>query len=36
MAKAILSNRIYMDDPGKEHVKKIMQELTYKIKKRHW
>ncbi len=33
MAKAIISNRIYMDDPGKEHVKKIMQELTYKIKK---
>lgn len=33
MPKAIISNRIYMDDPGKDHVKKIMQELTYKIKK---
>ena len=31
MPKAIISNRIYMDDPGKDHTKHIMQTLTYKI-----
>lgn len=31
--KAILSNRIYMDNPGVEHTKLIIKELTYKIKK---
>jgi len=33
MPKAVISNRIYMDDPGVEHSKKIIKELTYKIKK---
>lgn len=33
MPKAIISNRIYMDDPGREHANKILKELTYKIKK---
>ena len=33
MAKAIISNRIYLDNPGVEHTKLVMQELTYKIKK---
>lgn len=33
MAKAIISNRIYMDDPGKDHTKHIMRTLTYKIHK---
>lgn len=33
MPKAIISNRIYMDDPGKEHTKHIMRTLTYKIHK---
>jgi superfamily II DNA or RNA helicase len=33
MPKAVISNRIYMDDPGLEHSKKIIKELTYKIKK---
>lgn len=33
MPKAVISNRIYMDDPGKDHVKHIIQQLTYKIKK---
>jgi len=31
--KAIISNRIYMDNPGVEHTKHIIKELTYKIKK---
>jgi len=33
MRKAIISNRIYMDNPGVEHTKHIIKELTYKIKK---
>jgi len=33
MPKAIISNRIYMDNPGVEHTKKVISELTYKIKK---
>jgi superfamily II DNA or RNA helicase len=33
MPKAIISNRIYMDDPGKDHTKHIMKTLTYKIHK---
>ena len=33
MPKAVISNRIYMDDPGLEHSKKVIKELTYKIKK---
>jgi superfamily II DNA or RNA helicase len=31
--KAVISNRIYMDNPGVEHTKKIISALTYKIKK---
>ena len=31
--KAIVSNRIYIDDPGKDYVKHIMKTLTYKIHK---
>ena len=33
MAKAIISNRIYLDDPGSELTKTITNTLTYKIKK---
>ncbi len=33
MAKAIISNRIYIDDPGKTAAKFIIGELTYKISK---
>ena len=33
MAKAIISNRIYIDNPGVDHTKLVMTELTYKIKK---
>lgn len=33
MAKAIISNRVYIDDPGAEHRALIVNELTYKIKK---
>ena len=33
MPKAVISNRIYIDSPGKEHTKHIMQTLTYKIHK---
>lgn len=33
MAKAIISNRIYLDNPGVDTTKSIIQELTYKIKK---
>jgi len=33
MPKAVISNRIYMDNPGVEHTKHIIKELTYKIKK---
>lgn len=31
--KAILSNRIYLNNPGTEHTNKIISELTYKFKK---
>jgi len=31
--KAIITNRIYMDDPGKLNTKFIMDNLTYKFKK---
>ena len=31
--KAIISNRIYLDNPGVEETKKIISALTYKIKK---
>jgi len=33
MPKAIISNRIYMDDPGRDHTKHVMRTLTYKIHK---
>jgi hypothetical protein len=33
MPKAIISNRIYMDNPGADHLKKIIKTLTYKIAK---
>ena len=33
MPKAIISNRIYMDDPGRDHTKHIIKTLTYKIHK---
>jgi superfamily II DNA or RNA helicase len=33
MPKAVISNRIYLDNPGVEHTKVIIKELTYKIKK---
>ena len=33
MPKAVISNRIYMDNPGVEHTKKVIGALTYKIKK---
>jgi superfamily II DNA or RNA helicase len=33
MPKAVISNRIYIDNPGVEHTKKVIAELTYKIKK---
>lgn len=33
MPKAIISNRIYLDNPGPEATKKIADTLTYKIKK---
>ena len=33
MPKAIISNKIYIDNPGKDHTKHIMQTLTYKIHK---
>lgn len=33
MAKAIISNRIYMDNPGVEHTKHVIKSLTYKIHK---
>lgn len=33
MSKAIITNRIYMDNPGTDHTKVIMKALTYKIKK---
>lgn len=31
--KAIITNRIYLDNPGVEETKKIIKALTYKIKK---
>ena len=33
MSKAIISNRIYMDNPGVEHTKAVIKALTYKIHK---
>jgi hypothetical protein len=33
MAKAIISNRIYLDNPGVEESKRIIKTLTYKIHK---
>ena len=33
MAKAVISNRIYLDNPGSEHTKKIVSALTYKFTK---
>ena len=33
MAKAVISNRIYIDNPGKDHTKHVIKELTYKIHK---
>ena len=33
MAKAIISNRIYLDNPGVEETKQIIKTLTYKIHK---
>jgi superfamily II DNA or RNA helicase len=33
MAKAVISNRIYIDNPGVEHTKHVIKSLTYKIHK---
>lgn len=33
MPKAIISNRIYLDNPGVAYTKEIVKQLTYKIKK---
>ena len=33
MPKAVISNRIYMDNPGVEHTKQVIKALTYKIHK---
>lgn len=33
MPKAVISNRVYMDDPGRDHTKHVMRTLTYKIHK---
>jgi superfamily II DNA or RNA helicase len=33
LAKAVISNRIYLDNPGTEHTKKIIGALTYKFTK---
>lgn len=33
MPKAIISNRIYLDNPGEENLKKIIKALTYKFTK---
>jgi superfamily II DNA or RNA helicase len=33
VAKAIISNRIYLDNPGTAYTKEIIKQLTYKIKK---
>lgn len=33
MAKAVISNRIYMDNPGPEWTKKVIAALTYKFTK---
>lgn len=33
MPKAIISNRIYLDNPGVAYTKEIIKQLTYKIKK---
>ncbi len=34
MAKAVISNRIYMDNPGTEWTKKVLTALTYKFTKK--
>ena len=31
MAKAIISNKIYLDNPGPEKTKEIIKKLTYRI-----
>jgi superfamily II DNA or RNA helicase len=33
LAKAVISNRIYLDNPGPEHTKNIISALTYKFTK---
>jgi len=33
VAKAVISNRIYLDNPGVEHTKHVIKSLTYKIHK---
>jgi len=33
VAKAVISNRIYIDNPGVEHTKHVIKSLTYKIHK---
>jgi superfamily II DNA or RNA helicase len=33
MAKAIISNKIYLDNPGVDKIKELMQALTYKLNK---
>jgi superfamily II DNA or RNA helicase len=33
VSKAIISNRIYLDNPGAAYTKEIVKQLTYKIKK---
>jgi len=33
MPKAVISNRIYIDNPGVEHTKEVIRTLTYKIHK---
>jgi superfamily II DNA or RNA helicase len=33
LAKAVISNRIYLDNPGPEHTKNIINALTYKFTK---
>ena len=33
MPKAVISNRIYMDNPGVDHTKQVIKALTYKIHK---
>lgn len=33
MPKAVISNRVYLDNPGAAYTKEIVKQLTYKIKK---